>query len=100
MATSIIKQPMANIIYKDYSYAYSGLGAGSSLTITATQMGFARPTGYLPVGVATVESGHVAVCLERVSAYLDQRIRNTSSSTQNGTYAMRVAYIKSEDLTP
>lgn len=98
--TSTIKQPMANVIYKDYSYSYSNLGAGTSLTITASQMRFAQPDGYFPIGVATVESGHVAVVLERVSAYLDQRIRNTSSSSLSGTYAMRIAYIKAENLTP
>lgn len=91
--TSTIKQPMASIIFKDYSYAYS-VGGGSSLTISATQLGLSSPSGYHPLSVVTVESGHVAVCFERISAYLDQRIRNTSSSTQNGTYTMRVAYIK------
>ena len=93
MATSTIKT-MTDIIYKDYSYAYSNFGGGSSLTITASQLGLSNPTGYLPIAVVTVESGHVAVALELVSAYLDQRIRNTSSSTQSGTFAMRVAYAK------
>lgn len=92
---SVIKQPSMNVIYKDYSYSYSNLGAGTSLTITASQMGFVNPPGYLPIGVVTVESGHVAVVIERVSAYLDQRIRNISSGTQTGTYALRIAYIKS-----
>ena len=92
--TSTIKQPMASIIFKDYSYAYSNFAGGSSLTISASQMGFVTPSGYQPIGIVTVESGHVAVELERVSAYLDQRIRNISSSNQSGTYAMRVAYAK------
>lgn len=64
------------------------------MTITASQLGFSTPSGYTPIAVVTVESGHVAVVTERVSAYLDQRIRNVSSSTQSGTYAMRVAYAK------
>ncbi len=79
---------------KDYSYSYSNLTANTSLTITASQLGFDTPTGYAPIGVVTVESGHVAVEIERVSAYLDNRIRNVSSSNQSGTYALRVAYAK------
>lgn len=82
------------VIVKDYSYSYSNLTGSTSLTITAAQMGFSTPTGYTPVGVVTVDSGHVAVELERVSAYLDNRIRNVSGSNQSGTYAMRVAYVK------
>ena len=91
---SVIKQTSMNVIYKDYSYDYSNLGANTSLVITAAQMGFVNPTGYTPIGVVTVESGHIAVVLERTSAYLDQRIRNISSSNQSGRYAMRIAYIK------
>lgn len=79
---------------KDYSYSYSNLTGSTSLTITASQLGFDTPTGYVPIGVVTVESGHAAVELERVSAYLDNRIRNVSSSNQSGTYALRVAYAK------
>lgn len=82
------------VIVKDYSYAYTNLTGNTTLTITASQLGFVTPTGYTPVGVVTVDSGHVAVELERVSGYLDNRIRNVSSSLQSGTYAMRVAYVK------
>lgn len=94
MATSTIKQPATTIIAKDYSYEYNGFAGGSSMTITAAQMGFVTPDGYAPLSVLTVDSGHAAVVLERVSAYLDQRIRNVSSTNQSGTYRMRVVYTK------
>lgn len=94
MLTKIANSLTSLVVIKDYSYAYSNLSGSTSLTITAEQMNFSTPSGYTPVGVLTVDSGHAAVELERVSGYLDNKIRNVSGSTQSGTYAMRVVYVK------
>ena len=89
-----------------YTAAYSGLAANSNKTLTADDFDISTPSGYLPLSVSYVTSG-VGGVIVRFYAITNTKttlsksimdLRNVSSSSQSGTAAITINYIRSEAI--
>ena len=88
---------------KEYTYAYS-LNSGSALNITATNFGFSRPTGYIPIAILRATSGtlNVAVIGTNIQATgggAAMTIYNHSSAARSYTASITVLYARSSMVT-
>lgn len=91
-------------ITKEYPYSYSNLNAGSGLNISATQLGFLRPTGYVPIAVLRMTSGSVNVSVIGVNILATGSISamvlyNHSSAARSYTASITILYAKSSLVT-
>ena len=88
---------------KEYTYAYS-LNSGSTLNITATNFGFSRPTGYVPIAILRATSGtlNVAVIGTNIQATgggAAMTIYNHSNATRAYTATLTILYARSSMVT-
>lgn len=90
-------------ITKEYTYAYS-LNAGAALNITATNFGFSRPTGYVPIAVLRTTSGTVNVSVIATNIQITgsgaaMTIYNHSNAVRSYTATITILYAKSSLVT-
>lgn len=86
---------------KTYTYAYSGMAAGATVLVTATNFGASTPSGYTPIGFVTCHSGlrYVDVIWQNAAAEGSTNmvvLYNHSTSERAGTATVTVLYAKSD----
>lgn len=86
------------VIFRTYSYAYSGLAAGSNLTITANQLQLSTPNGYTPMAIQKITTGYNNVGfrfldLTATGSSTALVLFNSGSSSASSTVQIIVAYV-------
>ena len=82
----------------EYSYTYS-LAVGGAITISASDFGVSTPSGYTPLCMARVTSGHNAVCIRAFygdiasgAALILRHVGNLDIDSSTAT--IRIVYVK------
>ena len=79
-------------IDKNYSYEYT-IGANAALTVSQSDLGISTPEGYMFMTYMSIGTGNTNVVPRNIAAtYMG--LRNLSSSTQTGTLAVTMRYLK------
>ena len=90
------------MVRKSYSYSYSDLAAGASLSITGNQLGMSRPTGYYPVGIYNLSTGSVYVALAGYNLLATSgaalTIVNNSSASRSGSVTFGIVYVNMSNV--
>ena len=91
-------------IIKEYPYAYSNLNPGAGLNISATDFGFLRPTGYVPIAFLRTNSGSVNVAViganvQATGSGAALSIYNHSNAARSYTATITVLYARSSMVT-
>lgn len=86
---------MRRFLKKTYTASYSSLASGGRLAITATDIGYSIPAGYMPVGLPYFTTGATGVMFDRL--LLDGtssmvHIYNTHSSARSGSVIFTVLF--------
>lgn len=89
---------------KEYPYAYSNLNPGAGLNISATDFGFSRPTGYVPIAFLRTNSGSVNVSVIGVNVQATgsgaaMSIYNHSNAARSYTATIVVLYARASMIT-
>jgi hypothetical protein len=99
MASSTIKMDSGKILEtKTVTYGKSiTVSANAALTITDADLGLNNPpSGFEVMGVMNVTTGNANLVVRNFSGVTgnDNSVRNVSSSSQTGTYVIKVKYMK------